>query len=44
VLADLLAVDIATATRCAKYAKRDWHAYIAERRIQVDPYSSAAPT
>lgn len=32
VLADLLAVDIITATRWAGYAKRDWHLYISHRR------------
>jgi hypothetical protein len=32
VLADLLAVDITTATRWARYAKRDWQPYLAERR------------
>ena len=44
VLADLLAVDVTTATRWAKYAKRDWHTYLAERRIQADPSNSATPT
>ena len=42
VLADLLGVDIATATRWAKYAKRDWHTYIAERR--TGPESSNSTT
>lgn len=31
VLADMLAVDITTATRWATYAKRDWVAYVASR-------------
>jgi hypothetical protein len=32
VLADLLGIDIATATRWAGYAKRDWQTYLADRR------------
>ncbi|MCW2688663.1 MAG: hypothetical protein JWR37_3553 [Mycobacterium sp.] len=35
VLADLLAVDIATATRWAGYAKRDWQPYLAKRRAST---------
>ncbi|MGB7359492.1 MAG: hypothetical protein WA944_16515 [Mycobacterium sp.] len=31
VLAELLAVDPITATRWAKYSKRDWLGYVAER-------------
>lgn len=31
VLADLLGIDIATATRWAGYAKRDWQSYLANR-------------
>jgi hypothetical protein len=33
VLADLLGIDVVTATRWAGYAKRDWQTYLAERRI-----------
>ena len=32
VIADLLAVDPITATRWAKYSKRDWLGYVAERQ------------
>jgi hypothetical protein len=32
VLSDLLGIDIATATRWAGYAKRDWQTYLANRR------------
>ncbi|ARV80668.1 hypothetical protein MOKP4_48400 [Mycobacterium avium subsp. hominissuis] len=32
VLADLLAIDIVTATRWAAYAKRDWNQYLATRK------------
>jgi hypothetical protein len=32
ILADLLGLHIATAVRWAKYAKRDWHSFVAERR------------
>lgn len=32
VLSDILGIDIATATRWASYAKRDWHGYLANRR------------
>lgn len=31
ILADLLGLHIATAVRWVKYAKRDWHSYVAER-------------
>jgi hypothetical protein len=37
VVADLLAIDITTATRWAKYARRDWHAYLAERLSDQPP-------
>ena len=36
ILADLLGVHIATAVRWTKYAKRDWHAYVAGRREAAD--------
>jgi hypothetical protein len=36
ILADLLGVHIATAVRWTKYAKRDWHAYLAGRREAAD--------
>jgi hypothetical protein len=32
VLADLLGLHIATGVRWAKYAKRDWETYLADRR------------
>ncbi|WP_425004948.1 hypothetical protein [Mycolicibacterium sp. S3B2] len=40
VTADLLAVDIATATRWATYAKRDWHTYLAQRQSAPPPLAS----
>jgi hypothetical protein len=36
VLADLLAIDVTTATRWAGYAKRDWHDYLAARRADAE--------
>jgi hypothetical protein len=36
VLADLLAIDIVTATRWAGYAKRDWNDYLAARHADAD--------
>ena len=36
VLADLPAVDIATFTRWAGYAKSDWQTYVAERQVSGD--------
>lgn len=35
-LADLLAIDVTTATRWAGYAKRDWHDYLAARRAHAE--------
>jgi hypothetical protein len=42
VLADLLAIDIVTATRWAGYAKRDWNGYLAARHADT-ARESAAP-
>lgn len=35
VIADLLAIDIVTATRWAQYAKRDWSDYLAARHDEA---------
>jgi hypothetical protein len=46
VLADLLAINVTTATRWAGYAKRDWHDYLAARRADAEqqPPTPAAMT
>jgi len=36
IVADLLGLQIDTAVRWTKYAKRDWHSYLAERKHQTD--------
>jgi hypothetical protein len=41
VLADLLAIDIVTATRWAGYAKRDWNDYLAVRRADAQQLPAA---
>jgi hypothetical protein len=41
VLADLLAIDIVTATRWAGYAKRDWNDYLAARHADAQPRPAA---
>ncbi len=43
VLADLLAIDVVTATRWAGYAKRDWNDYLAIRHANPNPRDTAAP-
>jgi hypothetical protein len=37
VLADLLAIDIVTATRWAGFAKRGWNDYLAAAALAVNP-------
>jgi hypothetical protein len=36
IVADLLGLEIGTAVRWTKYAKRDWHSYLADRKHQTD--------